>query len=105
MDMSPASLPKFVSTGGRRADRCRFDAEVQFRKGTKRAMVKVPDISRFGARVAGVFLVHEGDTLYLTLPGIAAIEARVAWVSQFEFGCEFTAPLSQIVLDAIMARR
>jgi len=61
MDMSPASLPKFQSTGGRRADRRSYDAQIQFRKGVKRATVKLRDISQLGARVAGVFLVHEDD--------------------------------------------
>lgn len=105
MDMSPASQPQFQATGGRRADRRSYDAQIQFRKGTKRATVKLRDISQFGARVAGIFLVHEGDHFYLTLPGLAPIEARVAWVAEFEFGCEFAHPLNPAILDAIVARR
>lgn len=61
MDMSPASQPKFQSTGGRRADRRTYEAQIQFRKGVKRATVKLQDISQLGARVSGVFLVHEDD--------------------------------------------
>lgn len=105
MDYSPAGQPKFQATGGRRADRRRYEAQVQFRKGAKRATVKVQDISRFGARVSGVYLVHEGDRLFLTLPGINPIESRVAWVTAFEFGCEFIQPLSEFVLDSIVARQ
>lgn len=104
MDMTPAHQPKFVSTGGRRADRRKFDVTVQFRSGPRRASVKVRDISRFGARIAGVYLVHADDRLFITLPGIAPIEARVAWVTEFEFGCEFAQPLNQAILDAIVAR-
>ncbi|MEY4237717.1 MAG: hypothetical protein RL339_318 [Pseudomonadota bacterium] len=104
MDMDPASQPQFASTGGRRADRRSYDAQIQFRKGTRRAMVKLRDISQLGARVAGVFLVHVDDHFYLTLPGLAPIEARVAWVTQFEFGCEFVHPLNPVILEATLNR-
>ncbi|MCZ8170995.1 MAG: PilZ domain-containing protein [Novosphingobium sp.] len=104
MDMTPANQPKFASTGGRRADRRKFDVTVQFRAGQRRATVKVLDISCFGARVAGVYLVHENDRLFITLPGIAPVEARVAWVTEFEFGCEFVQPLNQVILDSIVTR-
>ena len=42
--------------------------------------------------------------LYLTLPGLAPIEARVAWVAEFEFGCEFLKPLNPVILESIIAR-
>lgn len=95
------SEPQFQQTSGRRADRRRYDATVQFRAGTKRANVQVQDISELGARVSGVFLVHDGDHLYLKIGSLEAIEARVAWVTDFEFGCEFLRPLSPVILDAI----
>ena len=34
--------------------------------------------------------------------GLEAIEARIAWVADFEFGCEFVRPLSPFILDAII---
>lgn len=105
MDMNPATQPKFVSTGGRRADRRSHDAQIRFRKGIKQALVKLRDISPLGARISGVYLVHEGDHFYVTLPGLAPIEARVAWVAQFEFGCEFVRPLNPVIVEAILARR
>ncbi len=105
MDMSPNSQPQLQSLGGRRVDRRTYDAQIQFRKGMKRAMVKLRNISQLGACISGVFLVHENDQFYLTLPGLAPIEARVAWVAEFEFGCEFMQPLSPVILDAIVARR
>lgn len=91
-----------LGSSGRRADRKTFDSEVQFRTGTKRATVTVRDISALGARVSGVFLVHKGDRMWLKLPGLEAVEAKVAWVSDFEFGCEFVRPLSPIVLEAVI---
>lgn len=93
------------ATGGRRVDRLPFEAKVQFRSGNRRADVKVLDISRLGARISGVFLVREDDRFFLKIGAIEPIEARVAWVTDFEFGCEFLRPLSEIILDAITARR
>ena len=45
MDMSPNSQPQLQSLGGRRVDRRTYDAQIQFRKGMKRAMVKLRNIS------------------------------------------------------------
>ena len=94
-------MPFFQTTGGRRADRRAFAAQVQFRSGTRRAAVKVRDISTLGARVSGVFLVHQGDHIFLKLPMIEPIPAKVAWAEAFEFGCEFERPLSDMILAAI----
>ena len=99
------SEPQFKATGGRRADRYAFTAEVQFRAGTRRAAVQVRDISTHGARVSGVFLVHEDDHIYLKLPLIEPIPARIAWANSFEFGCEFDRPLSEAVLAAITTEK
>ena len=89
---------------GRRADRFAFAAKVQFRSGSRRASVQVRDISTSGARISGVFLVRENDLIYLKLPMIESIPARVAWADSFEFGCAFERPLSAVVLAAITAQ-
>lgn len=86
----------------RRAERRPCRADVQFRAGTKRASVKVSDLSQFGARIEGVFLVHQNDMFWLKLPTLEAIEARVAWVTDFEFGCEFLRPLNPIIFENIL---
>lgn len=93
--------PAFKNPGGRRTDRHRFAGTVQFRSGSRRAEVQVCDISTLGARISGVFRVREGDQFYLKMEGLELISARVAWVSQLEFGCEFARPLSAVVLDMI----
>lgn len=87
---------------GRRVDRQPFAAIVQFRSGSRRADVKVLDVSAFGARISGVFQVRQGDQFFLKLPMIEAIPAQIVWVEEFEFGCEFARPLNQIILDAII---
>lgn len=97
-----ASEPVFQNTGGRRSERLSYSAEVQFRSGTRRANVRLRDISKFGARISGVFLVHIGDRFFVKLHGMEAFEARVAWVEEFEFGCEFIRPLSDVVLENML---
>jgi hypothetical protein len=95
--------PQFQNSGGRRADRLPFAADVQFRRGTLRASVQIRDISTVGARISGVFLVHENDQFYLRLPLIEPIAARVIWAKSFEFGCKFERPINAAVLAAITA--
>lgn len=92
---------QFQNTGDRRTDRFRFEAEVQFRSGSRRASVQVSDISTLGARISGVFLVHEDDQFFLKLPLIEPLAARIVWAESFEFGCEFARPLNESVLAAI----
>ncbi|MEQ1541116.1 MAG: PilZ domain-containing protein [Novosphingobium sp.] len=87
---------------GRRYDRLPFDGTVQFRTGNRRAAVQVRDISPLGAKISGVFLVQKGDRFWLKLPMIEALEAQVAWFTDFEFGCEFIRPLSPLVFESIV---
>ncbi|MFN3516216.1 MAG: PilZ domain-containing protein [Novosphingobium sp.] len=100
-------IPDKVShdMAGRRTERWAWDAGVQFRSGVKRANVRVRDISPLGARIKGVFLVHKGDRFFIRFPGLESIEARVAWVTDFEFGCEFVRPLNPVILEALVSRR
>jgi hypothetical protein len=99
-----ASEALFQNTGGRRSERLSYGAEVQFRSGTRRANVRLRDISKFGARVSGVFLVHNDDRFFIKLEGMESIEARVVWVEEFEFGCEFIRPLNDVVLENLLHR-
>lgn len=96
-----ASEPVFQATGGRKVERKQYEAVVQFRAGNKRASVKVRDISPFGARVEGVYLVHPDDRFWIKIGHIEPIEARVAWVDEFEFGCEFLRPLNPVIFEAV----
>lgn len=95
------TAPKFENASGRRADRIGYQASVQFRAGHRRAEVRISDISRLGARILGVFLVRQEDRFFIKLGNLEPIEARVAWITDFEFGCEFVRPLNEAVLDAI----
>jgi hypothetical protein len=97
-----ASQPQSDNASARRAERKPFKATVHFRRGERRANVEVLDITHLGARLAGVFLVREGDRFWLKIASLESIEARVAWVEEFQFGCEFDRPLSELILEAIL---
>jgi PilZ domain len=98
-----ASQPQSQTSSGRRASRRPFDASVQFRAGTRRAQVQVRNISQLGARIAGVFLVRQDEHFWIKLPNLEPVEARVVWVEDFEFGCEFARPLNEVVLERILS--
>ncbi len=97
-----ASQPQSDNINTRRVERKPFKASVHFRRGERRANVEVRDITHLGARIAGVFLARKGDRFWLKIATLESIEARVAWVEEFEFGCEFDRPLSELVLEAIL---
>ena len=99
MNQTPSGTPR-----ARRAERKQLSATVQFRRGTRRANVRVLDINELGVRVAGVYLMHEGEKFWLTLPGLEPIEASVAWTTDFEMGCEFTRPLHPAVFQLLLQR-
>lgn len=86
---------------GRKAERIDVNADVQFRCGTRRATVKVSNISVTGARISGVFLVREGDHFFIKFGAFEPIEAEVAWAEDFAFGCRFMRPLHPAVLERI----
>lgn len=86
----------------RKAERVPLSAEVQLRSGTRRAVVKVNNLSATGARIAVAQLLRTDDQIYLKLPGLEAIEARVVWVNSFEAGCEFVRPLHPATFEAVV---
>jgi hypothetical protein len=86
----------------RKAERVPLSAEVQLRSGARRATVKVNNLSATGARIAVAHLLRTDDQIYLKLPGLESIEARVVWVDSFEAGCVFARPLHQATFEAMV---
>ena len=103
MDLSiPSQEPELPPAPQRKADRVPLSAEVQLRSGARRAVVKVNNLSITGARIAVAQLLRTGDQIYLKLPGLEAIEARVVWVDSFEAGCEFARPLHPATFETVV---
>lgn len=63
--------------------------------------VDVFDISVTGCRVETSAVLNVGARIFITVPGIAPLEATVAWRDHFRYGCAFNHPLHNAVLDHI----
>ena len=72
-------------------------------RGNTRFEIDVVDLSVTGFRAQTSFTLWPGTTVWLTLPGLAALEAVVAWRDKFRYGCAFSKPLHPAVFDHIVA--
>jgi hypothetical protein len=70
-------------------------------KGLTKIQVKVTDLSVTGFRCETSFTIPPGTLVWLTIPGLAGIEATVAWRDRFLYGCSFLQPLHVAVFDHI----
>ena len=67
-------------------------------------MARLPALDASAAGAAGVAAaaLHFAGALK-SLPGLAALEAVVAWRDKFKYGCAFAKPLHPAVFDHIVA--
>ncbi len=72
-------------------------------RGQTRFEIEVTDLSMSGFRAETSFTLWPGTVVWLTLPGLAALEAVVAWRDKFKYGCAFAKPLHPAVFDHIVA--
>lgn len=80
----------------------RIYADIRESGGGKQR-IAVVDLSRSGFRMHCTFLIPEDRTVFLTMPGFASLEARIAWRdSEHYYGCEFRQPLYEAVYDHIV---
>ena len=88
----------------RRALRKAVTMRAQLRdRGTTRFEIEVVDLSVTGFRANTGFTLWPGTTVWLTMPGLAALEAVVAWRDKSRYGCAFAKPLHPAVFDHIVA--
>ena len=88
----------------RRTHRRAVGLRARLRKpGTTQFEVDVVDLSTAGFRTETGYILNPGATVWLTMPGLAALEAVVAWRDRYRYGCAFRVPLHQAVLDHIVA--
>lgn len=100
--VSAPCAPPAQSQRERRTTRVAFDLLVRFAWRGLRATVMLKDLSRFGARIAGLEALRKGDGLTLLLPGLQAIEATVAWAEGGAAGLLFEQPLEHADLTALI---
>ena len=71
----------------RKAPRHSVRAAIQFRKsGYQKASVYLIDISPIGCKMELPERAVQGETVWITLPGLSAIPARVSWVRDWMAG-------------------
>ncbi|MFS0772912.1 PilZ domain-containing protein [Sphingomonas sp. 1P08PE] len=72
-------------------------------RGQTRFDLDVTDLSSTGFKAATSFTLYPGTIVWLTLPGLAPIEAVVAWRDRYHYGCAFARPLHPAVHEHMLA--
>jgi hypothetical protein len=72
-------------------------------KGYGHHQAKVADLSRSGCRVITPMYLNRESSIFITMPGFAPLEARIAWHVRDEYGCEFVQELHAAIFDHIVA--
>lgn len=72
--------------------------------GGRGFQTSVLDLSLAGFSATAVQRLFPGNLCWLTLPGLEALQAEVAWWEGGRVGCAFANLLSPIVHDNILAR-
>jgi hypothetical protein len=88
---------------GRRATRTEVVLGAGLRqRGAHAVTIQVLDLSTHGFRAATHLNLMEGSDVWLKMPGLESLHARVAWMNGHLMGCEFVRPLHPAVLDMVV---
>jgi hypothetical protein len=71
-------------------------------KGYGHHKAKLADLSRSGCRIITPMYLNPERAIFITIPGFAALEARIAWHVRDEYGCEFISELHEAIYDHIL---
>ncbi len=89
---------------GRRAERLDVRMKASLREtGLTRFDVDVIDMSITGFRIKTAYTLYPNSRVWLTIPGKAALEAKVAWRRDYTYGCQFVVPLHVAVFEHIVS--
>jgi hypothetical protein len=89
----------------RRAERVPLRADVDFRRsGDHRYRVNILDFSAEGCKLELPVKVEPGDTIWISLPGLQSIQAKVCWIDEWLTGVEFDRPLYPSVYEMVRDR-
>lgn len=102
--MFAAEFEPAETLGRRRSVRAPVSLDAKIgRGGLDRALCKVTDLSAHGARIQTYSELRAGSVLWLALPKVGHVAARVVWAEDFEAGLEFDSPLSGQDFEALIA--
>lgn len=71
-------------------------------RGAHAVTIQVLDLSTHGFRAATHLDLMIGSDVWLKMPGLESLHARVAWMQGHIMGCEFVRPLHPAVLDMVV---
>lgn len=101
--MFAAEFEPAVSNGRRRSPRAPVSLDARIgRGGLDRTLCRVTDLSIHGARIHTYSALRRGSMIWLTLPQIGQVAAKVVWADDFVAGCQFETPLEQDVFDLLV---
>lgn len=87
------------------AERIKISAPASLRRsGEKGFAVEVVDISVAGFACKASTGMHEGTTVWLTLPGLAPQQAEIVRNDGFTLGCAFSHMLNEAVMNMMIRR-
>ncbi len=64
--------------------------------------VKIVDLSMTGFRMECLTHIPDYHAIFLTIPSFQQLEARIAWHTEWVYGCAFAHPLHTAVYDHIV---
>lgn len=104
-DAEPEGIRGEFTAAPRRENRRGVDMDAGLRRpGSGTSEVHVRDLSANGFRIETWMVLSPGDDVWLKLPGIENLPAKVAWVRGHEIGCKFEKPLHGAVLDMVVGK-
>ena len=102
MDLS-AQLHTEEVHDGRRASRAEVTVGAGLRqRGASGVTIQLLDLSTNGFRAATHLELEPGIDVWLRLPGLESLHARVVWQRGHMIGCEFVRPLHPAVLEMLV---
>jgi hypothetical protein len=72
--------------------------------GCSKFGIDIYDMSVTGCRLETSFRLDPETRVWITIPGLAALEAEIAWRNGYVYGCRFIQPLHVAVLDHVVRR-
>lgn len=105
--LSTSAVPGLapVPVNPRKSERTDVEMDAALRRrGASCVAVEILDLSTHGFRAATHLELERGTDVWLKLPGLEALHARVAWMQGYLLGCEFVQPLHPAVLQMVVRR-
>jgi hypothetical protein len=90
---------------GRQAERANCEIGAGLRqRGASAVTAHIVDLSTHGFRASTHLALEIGTDVWLKLPGLEAMHAKVAWSKAHYVGCSFERPLHPAVLQMIVRK-